>query len=318
MLPIWIAGIALAYESDQLTERSLPLEDASPLADARVDELLAQAVAVTNERTGCRADLEQTRRLLAREIHGAVGGVVRVPAQGQQPAMTFGAYAAWLATAPVERRSFGDRRDIYGEVPWWHNIILDAVGPAPTVRLGDTLVGIDKIDHFWMQGYLYFRQSHWGLEEEKAVRWGTHTEHAIWGLATTDIFSFADLAANFDGYAFYDALLRPGSLLGIDGRGCVVQRRPWRWNEHVDWQWDEVQNPSAYQPAVLASLRLWLLDHRDEVCAGLDEAAAVALSARVEEAILQAYPYVLGRVPARVDPFALHALCFGDAAPLEE
>ena len=315
MLLTLLCGAVLAYESDQLTGRGEPLEDAAPVADARADEFLGPAVARTNERTGCRADLEQTRRILAREIHEAVGGVVRVPAQGRQPAMTFGAYAAWLATAPVQQRGFGDRQDIYGAVPWWQNVILDAVGPAPTVRLGDTLVGIDKVDHFWVQGYLYFRQSRWGLEEDKAVRWGTHTERAIWGQATTDIFSFADLAANFDGYTFYDGLLRPGSALGIDERGCVVQRRPWRWSEHVDWQWDEVQNPSAYQPAVLASLRAWLQDHRAEVCDGLDEVEAAVLSERVDAAIRQAYPYVLGRIPARIDPFALHSLCFGGDPP---
>ncbi len=300
---------SLGYESDQLTWRGEWLEDAAPIANAHMDELLAEAVATTNTSTGCAGTDEQLRRALAREIQHTVGQRTLVEARGQLPVMSFGAYAAWLETAPIDRHTFSAREDIYGGVHWRQNLLLATVGPCSTLRLGDVLVGTDKIDHFLVQGFLYFRWSRQGRNTERALRLGTFTERAYWGTATTKTFSYADLAANYDGYRFYAGLLGPGSALQRDEDGCVEQVRPWDWAEWVDWQYDEVLNPPAYRPDILAEVDIWLQDHREELCAAWEGEPWMSAEARLEALLQEQLPYDLKRAPMRMDVFTLDRLC---------
>jgi hypothetical protein len=298
-----------AYESDQLTWRSVHLEDALPAANAHMDELLARAVAAANEQSSCEGSDRELRWTLAREVQRVVATRTTVQARGQLPAMSFGAYAAWLETAPIDHHTFTQREDIYGGVVWQQNLLLATVGPCSTLRLGEVLVGTDKIDHFLVQGFQYFRRSRQGELPERAVRWGTFTERSFWGLATTKIFSYADLAANFDGYTFYAGLLEPGSVLQRGAGGCVEQVRPWDWSEWVDWRYDEVLNPSAYRPDILGEVDEWLMAHRDEICASWDEEPWLQGEERFAVMIGETLSYELRRAPMRMDVFALDRLC---------
>jgi hypothetical protein len=304
-----LVSVGLAYESDQLTWRTVRLEDALPAANDHMDELLDQAVAAANAQSGCVGSDRELRWVLARELHRVVGTRATVEARGQLPVMSFGAYAAWLETSPIERHTFTQREDIYGGVAARQNLLLATVGPCSTIRLGDVLVGTDKIDHFLVQGFLYFRRSRQGDLPERAVRWGTFTERSYWGMATTKIFSYADLAANYDGYTFYAGLLGPGSVLQRDERGCVEQARPWDWTEWVDWRYDEVLNPSAYRPVILTEVDARLLERRDEVCAAWREQPWLDSAERAAALMDEALPYDLRRAPMRMDVFALDRLC---------
>lgn len=303
-------AIAWAFESDTLTPRLSALEDATEIADTKADELLAQAVAAANRRVGCGGEPARrplsdrdARELIAHEVREAMGAPVWVPARGRQPAMRYGVYSAWLETGPVPRHEFVDRDDIYSNVTWWDNPIVHSYGPASTVRLGDVLVGADKIDHFWVQGFLYFRRSLTGRGEGDVVEWGTQTERAYWGLGTTGIFSFADLAANYAGYRFYAGLLDEGSVVVRGDDGCFAQARPFAWSEWVTEDFDEVLNPSSYRPSRLRALRQYLLENRDSICP-----AYRAWGTRPPEVPLPP-EYVGSKAPFRSDPYDFEMLC---------
>lgn len=259
-------GPALAYESDQVTVRAEDLDDVVALADARATELLEQAVARTNERTGCGLPLERTREVLARQVHQVMGGRAYVPARGALPPMGFGAYAAWLETAELDRFTPAAREDLYGEVRLGQSWVLALAGPSSTVNLGGVLVGTDKIDHFWLQGFDYWQRSRRGEQVERAVEWGTRTELGWWGLWTSGVFSYADLAANYAGFEFYAGLLEEGSPARLDEASCVVLDRPFRWLEHIDGHVDESQNPSVYRRVLAEPLRLGLEERAPEFC----------------------------------------------------
>jgi hypothetical protein len=321
MLDGWLALLLVpwceAYESDQLTWRAVRLEDALPAANAHMDELIAQAIATTNQQSGCQGSDAELRWTLARELHRVVGDRTQVEARGELPGMSFGAYAAWLETAAIDRHTFVNREDIYGGVTWHQNLLLATVGPCSTIRLGEVLLGTDKIDHFLVQGYLYFRRSRQGQNPVRAVQWGTFTERAYWGRATTNVFSYADLAANYDGFTFYATLLEPGSTMVRDGDGCVAQARGWDWSEWVDWQYDEVLNPSAYRPDVLAAVDAWLAEHRDEVCAAWEQEPWMSPAERVASLLSGTLPYELRGAPMRMDVFALDQLCGEETLALD-
>lgn len=305
------SAVAWAYESDQLTSRLTAIDDGDLLADPHADELLLRAAVRANAQGACSAPTPALKEQLAALVHREMGGVVLVPGHGDQPRMSFGAYAAWLESGPVPRHSHADRGDLYGQVPVRENLLLSVVGPASTVRLGGVLLGTDKIDHFWVQGYDYYQRSHAGLDPARAVEWGTSTEWGIWGVRTTGIFSYSDLAANHAGFRFYDALLSARSPLQRDEAGCVALARPFRWADWIDWQLDEVLNPSVYRLSLAEGIREVTMGGGGGPCGQAEPLLTVAEQALLQEA-LQARPvYAAEHAPSRATALTLPDLCPG-------
>lgn len=266
LLGLLVSAPALAYESDQLTVSAEDLDDVASIADARATELLELAIARTNERTGCELSPERTREVLARQVHQVMGGRAYVPARGALPPQGFGAYAAWVETAELDRFTPLAREDLYGEVRLGQSWVLALAGPSSTVNLGGILVGTDKIDHFWVQGFDYWQRSRKGEHLDRAVEWGTRTELGWWGLWTSGVFSYADLAANYAGFEFYAGLLEAGSPVRLDEAGCVVLDRPFRWLDHIDEHVDESKNPSVYRRVLAEPLLLGIEERAPELC----------------------------------------------------
>jgi hypothetical protein len=301
---------ASGYESDQLTARLHELDDARQLANATANEMLARAIARTNVMAAdadgtCRSDTATLSHELARNIREVMGKTTLIPSRGEQGIMYYGTYAAWLETGPIDRYTFTERNDIYSQVSFAENPIIATWAPASTIRLGDVLLGVDKIDHFWVQGHLYYEKAHQGERDEQAVRYGTRTERMKWGMMTTGVFSYADLAANYDGYRFYRDLLQPGSILQRDEDGCVVQVEGFDWGSVVDWRYDEVYNPPVYRQSIQREVEQFLTLNREEICAGLAEQGDWPTATNLSESP----EYVYRTAPPRVDPFQLESRC---------
>ncbi len=304
-------ALAHAYETDQLTDRLLPLRDAALDADERVDELLIRALWKTNQQTQCKATVERTRRVLAEDIFKQTAFPTYVPERGEFAGLGYGAYAAWLETDPrVDRREHGAFDDIYHDLRPRDALVLGTVGVCSTVRIANILMGTDKPDHFWAQGYDYYMASKRGRQTDRAVQWGTASERGGYGLLTSGVFSYADLAANWDGYRFYTQLLTPESPLQRDADGCVVLATPFRWVDWIDEAVDEVYNPPNYRPSVGEAVRAQLAEHRAQLCA--DYAVwGPGVNARRASVIAQAAEHVSPNAPAPVDEWQLDALCAG-------
>ncbi|MFC6672641.1 hypothetical protein [Marinobacterium aestuariivivens] len=64
-------------------------------------------------------------------------------------------------------------------------------------------MGLDKLGHFFAQGWQYFELTALGGGTlEQALALGREQEQGRYGYLTTGIFSYADLAANFNGWRF--------------------------------------------------------------------------------------------------------------------
>src|SRR5688572_3779953 len=99
-----VSSLALAYETDQLTQRSEPLEDILDLANDKMNAMLAEAVAKANKETRCEAPPATTRQVLARSIFQIVSRDTYVKGRKGLEGFGYGAYSAWLETGPVKRR----------------------------------------------------------------------------------------------------------------------------------------------------------------------------------------------------------------------
>jgi hypothetical protein len=300
---------ASAYETDQLTDRLRAFVDVAPEADAKADELLQLAARRTNEETRCRASPRATARILASHIYAVTSHPEFVKNRGELQGLGYGAYAAWLESAPgLDRRTFTDRDDIYGELKPTESLVLGTVGVCSTVQIAGVRMGTDKPDHFWEQGYEYLVASAFGRHDEAAVRWGTWSELGTYGLLTSNVFSFADLYANWQGYQFYKELLQPGGVMQRDDDGCVTEARPFHWSEWLDDAADEVYDPPVYTKRVRESVRAHLAEERDVVCADYARWGTEA-SARRAEIVAREAPHASSEAPSRVDEWGLDDLC---------
>lgn len=301
---MWWISLALAYETDQLTDRHLPLDDALPAADARMNKVLAAAIAATNARTQCRASEDRSRAVLRKEIVDRASGSHPVPHRGASRSLGYGRYSAWLETSEeVPRREFLSRDDLFGPVTVGESVLLALVGVCSTIRFGDVWLGTDKLDHFLDTGFHYTkRRTH-----AQAIRYGTRTELSYYGLWTSKAFSFADLAANEAGYRFYTGLGSEGSVVQRDADGCLTQVKPFTWADWVTEDFDEVKWPSTYTARVGAVVRAHVASEPERYCPTWEALGGPAYDASL--ATLPVPPYVGAKHPPREDPYRLGEVC---------
>lgn len=302
---VLLPKVALAWETDQFSAREEPLQDVSAEIGLMLDAVLQDAIQATNARTRCSEDTDTTRRILAREIRDRTAKTRTMPERGLFRRLGFCEYSRMVERAPLDRREFDLHEGIYRQVRLLDGLVLRFGGACSTIRIGDYLIGTDKLHHFFDEGYHYYKLSREGAHPELAMRWGTANEATITGLWSSTSLSYADLRADWAGYTFYLGLLDPGSLLVPNPEGCVSQVRPWDWNEWVDWRWDELYNPCVYGRRVQKALARELAPEQEQVCALLAEHppdVAVAYGVHHD-------PYAAGPQPLRYNPYIEAAGC---------
>lgn len=311
-----LALSASAYESDTLTDRHLALPDVTDALDARVQEIIDRAIVSTNRRTGCDGDAAVARDLLARAIHRETATDELVLDRGGLRAFGFDRYSAWIEKGGVARRDFTDRRDIFGTTSGAEAPLLRWAGVASTVRVNDVLLGTDKLDHFFEEGYDAWRRSRDGADEARAIAWATMTENTRYGLKTSETFSFGDLKADFDGMRFYASLATPGAVVELGADGCVTRGRPFTWRDWVTWEYDEVLNPSVHTASAQRGVDRHLATHREAYCASYAVWGGPDHEEHLEQVLASHPVYVSDEAPPRTDPYGLGDLCDGVDNPV--
>ncbi|UCB54210.1 MAG: hypothetical protein JSW45_09660 [Thiotrichales bacterium] len=161
---------------------------------------------------------------------------------------------------------------VYRDIDYLEGFSLNLKELSDVVNVNGHLVGLDKIGHFFAEGWDYFEITHFdGQEVERALEWGRLQESGKFGYSTTGIYSFADLAANFNGWRFWNRVLkkqddplksvvanyflRPYVSCKIQIIASIKNRkivRAWEANArfdfsgYIDGAWDEGNNCNSY------------------------------------------------------------------------
>jgi hypothetical protein len=267
VIVLTIAARSVASETDNFTCRSRPLQDALVQLDALVNAEIGGAIERANDKRYCDA------ACLARELRQGVGANVRNPWTG-------------IGSARLARRVERDRgidrchlkfeESVYGARPYNRPWMVVFTGRimflADTIRLDGRIVGIDKINHFIREGLAHWRDVHErgeSVERVLARELGANgwqlrmNEHGLKGMTLTGVLSYADLAASYSGFNFWNELLAidsPESFVVYDGpTGRFSQRRAFTFADYVTDAWDEGINRSVFHPdlaqQVAAALR---------------------------------------------------------------
>jgi hypothetical protein len=246
-----------AAEIDSVTSRGVPLHDSSKPLEARINDALRSAVERANERgSGCDSqDLTQQLRQ-----------ALSVPFIGH-------AIAEDLNDADdLDTRRVAFRDSIYRDLGVFDAVSVHLKDLSAVIRLGDHLVGVDKIGHFFVQGWRYFEIAYLqGGGVEAAMDWGEQAERSYFGLYTTGIYSYADLSANFEGLRFWLRLLGPERdplergwwfnrpIVTCSKRFWTREpywriRRKLRVSRYVSGAWDEGVNCNRYRNPEIEAL----------------------------------------------------------------
>jgi hypothetical protein len=178
-----------AAEIDSLTHRDVPLADARRALERRLNAALERGVAAANAR-GDVCD----EAVLYRELRHAFAW----PFIGHSIAESLN------EDETLDRRRVLRADSIYRDLRFFDAVSVHWKDLSAVVRVGDALMGVDKIGHFVVEGWDYFETAY--LDEDgvaAAMKWGEGTEDTYFGRYTTGVRSHADLVANFEGMRFW-------------------------------------------------------------------------------------------------------------------
>lgn len=166
---------------------------------------------------------------------------------------------------------------IYRDINYLEGFSLKLKELSDVVKIRDHLIGLDKIGHFFAQGWQYFEMTEYdekGIDD--ALAWGRERESGLFGYKTTGIFSFADLVANLNGWRFWNKVLRRhhdplkstlANLIDSPYVKCKIQIidsikagkivKAWEYNtrfdmaDYIDGAWDEGNNCNSYADPII-------------------------------------------------------------------
>lgn len=244
-----------AAEADHYThpEKAIELiEDARPLLIKKTNELFQEKLAEINKSHDCSQMIEKDLYKELQDIFAnhSKGKLVKdILYTDQYPtikiALDDSIYGAWSVG-----NGFLLGRKKASESP---------LALAPLIRVGDVIVGTDKLEHLFGMGYQYFERHYLrGHSLRRVLKRGIFFEKTILGgnILATGVFAYADLAANFNGMRFWNSMLQKrddvlgkehnvGPYLACDS-GKWVQLKEIDFSPFIDLGSDESINCSKF------------------------------------------------------------------------
>lgn len=257
-----IGHLALSAEIDQFTGSRFNVNDSSEFIDQKVNLSLSKAIQETNQASDfCNEKLlyKKATKYLNNHLWGTIIGEIE-------------------SDPRIEKKPVSYKESIYNNFSLQEGFILVSTGRkggklslGQEIRVGSYDIGIDKIEHLFQLGYSYFEAYRFKNKDIFTVlKDGELFERLVYGgnVLETGVFSYADLAANFNGLRFWNDLLKmKADPLGRELTAAVsCQDKKWVLNrqvtlsDYIDDSWNETINCSIYLSAsarkkVINSLR---------------------------------------------------------------
>lgn len=268
-----------AAEIDSFTPRGQSLPDVTILLDNTLNERLAEGVARANlldaaNREDGVPDADCNPALLYDEVRRSLY---------QSFTASWGLKGYALDTQLRDVLEDASARtpldeSIYRDISLLEGPSLRWKGLSDVVRVGEHWIGLDKLGHFFAEGWAYFELTHHeGRTLQEALDWGARQEAGKFGEVTTGVHSYADRVANFQGWRFWNRVLKSaddplepwwrrwfsGPLIDcrIQWRASWQARRlvrawelsdPLELADYVDGLWDEANNCNRYATPEIA------------------------------------------------------------------
>jgi hypothetical protein len=249
---------AWAAEADQYTLPEGQIADVTEPVNKLANEGLQAAIDDLNSQGGCDDSRASEERLYER-----LADVFSNHKKGQ--------LVQTIISGEIPRTVIPLKESVYSEWSIWNGFLLGRKGAAksplalfPLIKIGDTVVGVDKLEHMFGMGGRYFKAHY--LEEKPLVhvlKGGIFKEKTALGgnMFATGVFSYGDLSANFNGMRFWNHMLQKrDDVLGTQhnigpyltcqsGKWVKNAERPIDFRNYVDASMQESTNCSKFATA---------------------------------------------------------------------
>jgi hypothetical protein len=224
-----------AYEVDNFSERGFLKRDALEVLDRKIETLLDRAAAGVAREDPGRCNRAILRQEILRWIRPDPTGILEL----------------WLElTEEIERTPIGVRNSVYRGISFFDSPIMRVFGIGRSFLLAGQVIGTDKIGHFFMQGLDFYDRVKEGQTLESVLA-HEHGEDGLWGLGTSGIKSWADIAADYQGYRFWSRLTEGSDPYFVcDEDQGFVRKARFTWADYVNAAWDEAINCSEMKPDI--------------------------------------------------------------------
>ncbi|MBT3584130.1 MAG: hypothetical protein HN509_04430 [Halobacteriovoraceae bacterium] len=255
-------GNVQAYETDQYSATFLKLEDSTEI----LDRVVNRGIQIVAKNWRGKRNPHKFARLVEKSFNARQ-------------------LEYWVNINKSISKFDNKAASIYKTMAWFNSPIIRFKGMAATFKLGNTLMGADKLSHFFGVGGIYYRKAEvqngdkpQAEREMVAIRYGRNTEEGYWGELSTNVFSNSDLVVNYEGYKFFRSLSVDGIVNGKEaiikwqGNRPLIQRA-FTFRDHVNDFWSEALLPNKFQISMRERvnnvLRLYCtndyyLNHREE------------------------------------------------------
>ncbi|OGR42543.1 MAG: hypothetical protein A2X35_12050 [Elusimicrobia bacterium GWA2_61_42] len=252
---LFSCSAARAAEADHFSLREGQIAEITAEVNKLANEGLGKAIEDLNASGGC-ADTRESEELLYERLTDVFSNHKK------------GQLVNTIISGDIPRTVIPLKESIYSEWSIWNGFLLGRKGAAksplalfPLIKIGDTVVGVDKLEHMFGMGLRYFKKHY--LEERPLVsvlKSGIFSEKTFLGgnMLATGVFSYADLSANFNGMRFWNHMLQKrddvlgaqhnaGPYLACQGGKWVKnEERPIDFRTYVDASMQESMNCSKF------------------------------------------------------------------------
>lgn len=237
---IFSALLALSFqrahssEADGFTKRNEPLADSSEVINHKANQYVQNSLLALNaNNSGCvEGDLyKELRVYFANHLSGKL---VKEIFNGND----------------IPKRVVPLDESVYKDWTPWDGLGMglkftkkSGMTIAPIIHFGNEIIGADKFEHFFGQGFYYFTQNY--LKEKgyiKAIKTGIMKEKIFLGgnKLGNGVFSYGDLSANFNGMRFWNHILQKhDDILGADrnlGPYISCESNKWVQVKEIDFR----------------------------------------------------------------------------------
>ncbi len=283
---LWIVTKPLeASENDSYTRRFEPLPDQTDFLNQKVNEFLEKAVDKANLQTRKKSLLKNNSIEPKMGTDCCNSEILYNQIRFQLARPLIGQLESFVNELPKEKsRKVSFEGSIYKGFTLLETPTLTGVKKMGSlVRIKNSVIGADKFGHFFSEGWSYFSVAYSDeIHFEAALLFGEISESVFFGALTTGVYSFADLAANFNGMRFWNRVLgdnpdvldskkKPAPYIRcINNQWKIIKKFDWR--DYIDAAWDEGTNCSSFRNDTLlkkVSLQIDLLgqaENRDCTC----------------------------------------------------
>lgn len=208
LILLLLPSLATSAEIDSITPGKTDLKDSleplNEIINTRLQEGVKQANRTHNLFSSEGKEKYCNEIILYRELRKAIFGssTISLGLKG------YGLDKQFRSLFSENSSSLPLEKSIYRDITYLEGFSLNFKELSDVVNIKGHLVGLDKIGHFFAEGWSYFEMT--STEDStlyQAMQWGWEREEGRFGYTTTGIFSYADLVANFNGWRFWNNIL---------------------------------------------------------------------------------------------------------------